>query len=253
MRDASFCDLYASTEYSRSFRNLSVTGWYSGRKAMCSQYINLPFTPEQFFEVFAVYNTAVWPMQAFLYVAAFAAFLLVFRKRGYSGPAISGILAFYWVWMGVAYHWIFFSPVNPAAKTFGAFFTLQGILIFYEGLIRRRLSFAYINGLKTFSGFVFILFGTVIYPVLGDYLGHVYPYSPTFGLPCPTTILTFGFFLLAIGLPKYLLIIPLIWSAIGSFAALALCVAEDISLMIAGIVTLVLVFTRSEKGEGVNP
>jgi len=86
------------------------------------------------------------------------------------------------------------------------------------------------------------------YPLLGYFLGHIYPASPCFGVaPCPTTIFTFGLLLLTVKrVPKYLLIIPLIWSFIGFTAALKLGIKEDIGLLIAGVATLILTIKRDK-------
>jgi hypothetical protein len=87
----------------------------------------------------------------------------------------------------------------------------------------------------------------LIYPVLGYFLGHVYPHSPTFGLPCPTTIFTFGLLLWADNkVPKYLLVIPLLWSLIGFLAAFQLGVLEDVMLLITGLVATTLIWYRDK-------
>jgi hypothetical protein len=75
-------------------------------------------------------------------------------------------------------------------------------------------------------------------------------HSPVFGVaPCPTTIFTFGLFLLTSGkMPKYLIAIPFIWSIIGFFAALNLGILEDIGLIIAGVSgTIMLVFFQNKN------
>jgi hypothetical protein len=94
-------------------------------------------------------------------------------------------------------------------------------------------------------GAAFILYGLLIYPLLGYILGHRYPYSPTFGLPCPTTIFTFGLLLwTAPRIPKYLLALPLVWAFIGFTAAFQLGVLEDVMLPVAGLVAVALIWYR---------
>jgi hypothetical protein len=80
-------------------------------------------------------------------------------------------------------------------------------------------------------------------------LGRGYPAGPTFGLPCPTTIFTFGIFLYVIhGVRWYMIIIPLLWSIIGFSAAWSLSIGEDFGLVIAGVTTtLILLLSRSHK------
>ena len=88
----------------------------------------------------------------------------------------------------------------------------------------------------------------MIYPLIGQYSGHAYPYAPTFGLPCPTTIFTLGvLLLLPYRLPWYIAIIPILWSVIGFSAAFMLGVVEDTALILAGILFVVL---NSRKPSG---
>jgi hypothetical protein len=84
--------------------------------------------------------------------------------------------------------------------------------------------------------------------VLGYLFGHVYPKSPTFGLPCPTTIFTFGLLLWTkTKFPKAVLVIPFLWSLIGFSAALTMGIHEDIGLLVAGVLGTVLLLLRERK------
>jgi hypothetical protein len=57
------------------------------------------------------------------------------------------------------------------------------------------------------------------------------------GLPCPTTILTFGILLLSDKkFSKYLLIIPSLWAIIGITAVMRLGVYQDSMMLIAAII-----------------
>lgn len=83
--------------------------------------MTLPFDVAQFFATFARYNEAVWPAQIILTGLAVAAVGLALRRSGvWSDRAVSGILALFWIWMGLVYHVAFFSAINPAATVFGA-------------------------------------------------------------------------------------------------------------------------------------
>jgi hypothetical protein len=84
--------------------------------------------------------------------------------------------------------------------------------------------------------------------VLGHLFGHIYPKSPTFGLPCPTTIFTFGLLLWTDKkIPKYVLVIPFLWSIVGFSAAVNLKVYEDFGLLVAGIIGTVLILLSERK------
>jgi hypothetical protein len=203
--------------------------------------MNLPFTVEQFLQVFASYNNAIWPLQVVLNLLAFSAIVLAIRRRSFSNRAIVLLLGALWLWMGIVYHIGFFATINPAAYGFGALFIIQGILFLWLAA-RNSIQFRPSLGLRQSIGSLFLLYGLLIYPLLGYAFGHGYPHAPTFGAPCPTTIFTFGILLWAMRVPRYALIIPLLWSAIGFTAALTLGIREDIGLLVAGLVGTVLLF-----------
>ncbi len=195
------------------------------------------FTVEQFLEVFGAYNRTVFPMQLFLVLAALVAIFLAIRPNKTSSKVLAATLAFFWLWMGVVYHLLFFSSINPGAIFFGIFFIFQSLILFYAGVFKDKLSFGFHFGWRGMIGALFILFALVVYPLLGLLFGHIYPRSPTFGLPCPTTIFTFGLLLWADKkVPWYVFPIPLLWSLIGFAAAFSLGILEDIGLPIAGII-----------------
>jgi hypothetical protein len=209
--------------------------------------MQLPFTPEQFFGVFEQYNEAVWPAQLGIYIAAIVAVYSILKPGKYSNKIISGILAFFWLWMGIVYHWTFFSTINPAARLFGVLFMFQGLIFIFEGIVRNSLEFSFSKDWRSAIGIALILFGSVAYPILGLFLGHNYPRSPTFGLPCPTTIFTIGALMLANRPPKYVVVIPLLWSVVGFSAATSLGVKEDVSLLIAGLIGAVAILFKRTK------
>ena len=212
--------------------------------------MKLPFTVEQFFQVFAGYNTAIWPMQIVVYALALVTLALVFRPSAWSDRLAAVVLGMYWIWMGVVYHIMYFSPINPAAFVFGAFFIAQGLLFWYLGGVQKRLSFEFAARPAPLVGVLFILYAMVGYPVLSTILGHGYPATPAFGVaPCPTTIFTFGLLLWATSsLPRYLLIIPFLWALIGTTAAITLDVPADYGLGIAGIIGVVMIVFRHRVG-----
>ena len=211
--------------------------------------MSLPFTTDQFLAVFALYNNSIWPVQILLNILGILPIILCFRSKVPS-VLISVLLAGLWVWTGGVYHMVFFSSINPAAFVFGGLFVLQGVLFFFSGAVKREISFGYQANARGYAGALLLAYGLVVYPVLGYFLGHVYPYSPTFGAPCPTTIFTFGLLLwTTTGVRWYLLIIPCLWSLIGSTAALSLGIREDIGLLISGILGAALLTMRNRFSE----
>ena len=216
--------------------------------------MKLPFTIKEFLEVFRQYNMEVWPAQVFIIVLALTAVYFSVKKVAYSNKIISSILSFFWLWMGVVYHLIYFSEINKAAVVFGALFIIQSLLFIYFGVVKNKLQFQLKKDIYGMIGIILISFALLVYPVFGYWLGHKYPSSPTFGLPCPTTIFTFGILLFSSKrLSMFILFIPILWSLIGFSAAFKLGMKEDLSLLFASVVSMILIaiLNRSYKRQEV--
>ena len=204
----------------------------------------MPFSQTQFFEVFRHYNEAVWPMQWLMNLLAIVA--IVLALRGKSALMVSVILGGFWIWMGIAYHLIFFARINRAAVAFGVLFVAQGLLFLWMGVARRRIHFRVRADRSGVLGFTIIAYALLLYPALGYLLGRRYPEIPTFGLPCPTTIFTFGLLLWTdASAPLRLVVIPAIWSLFGFSAARSLSMTEDYGLLIAGILATAQLVLRA--------
>ena len=129
----------------------------------------LPFTPEAFFEVFARYNSAIWPAQIGAAGLGFVASLLVLRSGPVASRAISLILAGFWLLMGIGYHLVFFSRVNTLAYAFGLLFVAQAALLFVDGVVRNQIGFEPERGWRGWLAWVVIAYG----------LGGVAPWGVT--------------------------------------------------------------------------
>jgi hypothetical protein len=208
--------------------------------------MSLPFDREQFFGVMMKYNLDVFPAQFIIFLLTVISLILIRYKVKNAGMIAFIVLGLFWLWMGFVYHLFYFTAINKAAYGFGALFALQGTL-FVLHAFRSPVMTMENNPFLPVS-LAFILFSMLIYPVTGFFLGHQYPSSPTFGLPCPTTIFTFGMLLLvADKIPPYLLIIPLLWSVIGFTASFTLGVYEDVSLLISALIFVILVVKRNRR------
>jgi hypothetical protein len=202
--------------------------------------MRIPFTIDEFLDVFRRYNEAVWPAQWILVLLAAATVVAALRTRRPTRTPLL-LLSGFWLWMGIVYHFGFFRSINPAAALFTALFVMQaGLLLWVAFREPARRFTLQRDGAGRFGGSM-IVFSLIIYPLLGWLLGHRYPYAPTFGLPCPTTVFTFGLLLLARpALPRRAFIIPVLWSAVATSAALQLGMMEDLSLPVAAIIAMVL-------------
>lgn len=202
----------------------------------------MPFTLEQFLGVFVAYNAAIWPAQIIAYVLGLVAVATLWLEGRLAFRLILSILALMWAWNGIGYQFLFFSPINPAAKFFAGFFVLQALLLAICASTVHGASFRIGRDFRSVAGFGFVIYAMLIYPVLGTFAGHGLMAGPMFGVaPCPTTIFTIGMLLAARGRwIVWLSVIPFLWSLVGLAAALQLGIPEDLGLPVGGIV-LVLV------------
>src|SRR5688572_12293088 len=96
--------------------------------------MKLPFTTQQFYDVFRNYNNAVYPLQLAFVVLAILVILLLYRKSKSAYRTIFTIVAMLWLWMGAVYHIVFFSGINKAAYGFGIIFIVQALLLLFFSL-----------------------------------------------------------------------------------------------------------------------
>jgi hypothetical protein len=196
--------------------------------------MDLPFTTEQFFDLFAAFNAAMWPAQAALWLASAVVCILLVSTRRPPDRAISALLAAHWLWSGLAYHGAFFTRINPAAWAFAALFVLQAALLFRAGVVRRRLAFARWRGAWSLAAWLLVAY-SLAYPAINAVQHHSLWRIPAFGVPCPTTIFTAGLLMLVAPTSWRLSIIPMIWAVIGGSAAFLLGVRADYVLPVAGL------------------
>ena len=216
--------------------------------------MQLPFTREQFFDLFVAYNEALWPAVVALWIASAVVVALRLSARHQHDRWVSALLAGLWAWSALAYHVSFFTRINPAAWLFGVLFLGQTVLFVRLGVVQRRLSFAPWGNAWAPLAWGLIAY-SLAYPVINAIDHRNLLRIPTFGLPCPTTIFTAGVLMLAT--PRYwsLSVVPVIWSAIGGSATFLLGVYADIPLPITGIALAIFSVRRTtpEQLRAVEP
>jgi hypothetical protein len=196
----------------------------------------MPFTQAQFFDVLVRYNQAVWPTQLVLTALAVVMAGLVLRGGRAASTAVSAALALLWAWTALAYHWAYFTAINPAAWAFGALFLVGAASFAWSGVVAGKLDFMCRKDARGWVGGGLVVYALLLYPAVAWLAGHRYPAMPTFGLPCPTTIFTIGVLLFVKDLPRWILVAPLAWATVGSTAAFEFGMHEDQGLIAAGLV-----------------
>jgi hypothetical protein len=191
--------------------------------------MGLPFTDTQFLDVFGRYNSMLWPAVAALWAGSAAVIAIAVWRTEPPHRTISLLLAVLWAWSAVAYHAAFFTRINPAAWFFAGFFLIEAGLLLWIGVVKQRLRFSTGHSVRHRAAGTLVVFG-LAYPFINLLQGLAFPRMPTFGMPCPTAILTAGVLLAADRLPRTLIVIPVVWALIGGSAALQFGIYADLML-----------------------
>lgn len=205
--------------------------------------MHLPFTVDEFLAVFARYNERVWPMQLILVGLGLAAVAVAGRpaRRNGASRLVAALLGVLWAWMGLVYHIGFFRAINPAAVLFGIAFVTESVLLLAYGVLGDRLHFRFHADAGGWLGAALLTYALAVYPLLAIAFGHAYPRTPTFGLPCPTTIFTLGLLSWTRPpIPWAVLVVPIAWSFLGTSAAATLGMWEDLGLGLAAALFLLI-------------
>ncbi|MGE3345175.1 MAG: DUF6064 family protein, partial [Vicinamibacterales bacterium] len=152
--------------------------------------MQLPFTHEQFLDIFGAYNTSWWFGGGALWLlSALAVIALV---RGYlTTRAAFLLLALHWAWSGAVYHLGYFAAINPAARLFGVAFLLQALLLAGAAVRRDAPSVTWGRSPRHWLSVGFAVY-SLMYPLLILAAGYRWPRMPAAGVPCPTTLFTVG-------------------------------------------------------------
>ena len=216
--------------------------------------MNVPFSTEQFLSIFEKYNFFVFPFQFLIFIAGLIVLLLIRSEGSRKNLLINYFMVFLWLWNGIIYHILFFSEINPAAYGFGALFIIQSVLFIHAGILKKNTGYEFSGGVNGFIGYFVMVFGLVVYPLLGYFILDDAGKVISLGLPCPSVIFTFGLFILSTGrFPKYLLIIPSIWAVIGFTAVMNFGIYQDVSLLLSAIIADVLLLRRKTGTASANP
>jgi hypothetical protein len=174
----------------------------------------LLFSPRTYYRLLERYNEAVWPAHL-VTLGLGLVFLMLLRRRSvkWQGVAVCFILALLWAWISWAFLWRRYGSINWAAMYFLPLFALQVLLLAWNGVFRRRLTFRVASGAAPVTGITLYLFSLFCYPALASLAGRSWHQSEAFGIaPDPTAMATIGLTLLVPNrIPASLLIVPVLW------------------------------------------
>jgi hypothetical protein len=213
--------------------------------------MHLPFTADQFFDVFRRYNETVWPAQIALNVvaliAAGAAYRASARRSVTWARSAIVLLSALWLWTGIVYFKLFFATITPAGQVFGSFFIAEAVVLLLCAWEMGPQLEPPSRASCAVSAFI-LVYALLLYPIAGIAAGQQYPALPTFGAPCPLTIFTFG--VLAIfpsSISRVAIAVPVLWVLISSYAAFGFSVYEDFGLLAAAIAAIVVMHQETHR------
>lgn len=212
--------------------------------------MNLPFTQNQLFDVFATANTGTSMISTIIgYIGAFALVGLRSRSPKWTRPVLFGFLAFLWGWIAIGFFWGPFRFLASSARPFGILFLVQAAIFLRLAARRRSPRPIPLPIWRRRLGAALEIYALAVYPILGLWSGHGLADLPWFGIaPCPSTIWTLGV-LVGIGeCGVEAFIIPLLWCAVGLVAATFLGVAQDWGLGAAACVAIAALIARTREG-----
>lgn len=206
----------------------------------------LSFSPEEFMLLLESYNLTIWPFQIIAYFLIIVSIFYSFKSTNYAPKIVLSILSFLWLFNGIVFCFIFWSPSHIFGYIFGIICILQGIL-FLDSIRGSDIIIGHAKRNILIIGILFIIYASIGYQIFGYYLGHIYPkFFPVGLVPCPTTILTFGIFLIINNIPIKYYVIPFIIS-LGGFLAAYNGIYEDVGLIIFGVLGTILLIQSNAQ------
>jgi Family of unknown function (DUF6064) len=178
----------------------------------------LLFSPRTYYRMIERHNEAVWPAQ--LLTMALGTGVLAGLRKPSLGQSriIAVILAILWLWVAWAFLLQRYATINWAINYVVPLFLLEGLLLFWWGVIKGKLNFGVKPGASGTLGVALFLMGLLLYPALAAISGRTWRQAEVFGIaPDPTVIATVGLLLLTTGRFRWaLLTVPLLWCGIAA-------------------------------------
>jgi hypothetical protein len=203
----------------------------------------LLFAPRTYYRLFELYNEAVWPLHIASAAIGLAILALIVSRPKTAGRAVPLLLAVCWAWVAWAYLGTRYATINWAATYFAYGFAVEALLLLLAGAA----------GLVKFTkpqlapaGVGLFVFALLVQPLIGPLLGRGWSEIELFGLtPDPTVVATLGV-LIAADRPRFaLMIVPLLWCAIGGATLWAMATPDAIVMPAAGLLAALLAGWKS--------
>ncbi len=177
----------------------------------------LMFSPAIYWRLVERYNRQLWPVHLAALAAGLVLLWLAASRRANAARVVLAALAAAWLWVGWAFYWQRYAPINWPAQYLAVASWLQALLMLGFALLASRWKSFSTDGRARALGLAVAAVGIFLYPLAGLLAGRPWRQAEVFGLmPEPTALATLGL-LLAMGLASraWLAVIPSLLFAAG--------------------------------------
>lgn len=182
----------------------------------------LMFSPRVYWRLFELHNTAWWPLQLIALALGIGMLLVLLRPRPWSDRLVFALLAIAWGFVGWAFVWQRYVPINWAMEYVAPLFGLQALLLLGLGGFSRGLVMPAQWSMSRLLGLVLFAYALLVHPLTALLAGRSWRAAEVFGLfPDPLAIATLGIVAMAYPARRawVLLPVPALW-CIGSWLTL---------------------------------
>ena len=177
----------------------------------------LMFSPTTYWRLVERTNRELWPLHLVMVAAGLLLLRLSAARRPAADKVVAAALAGVWLWVGWAFHWQRYAPINWAAEYFATAFWLQAALLFAFAVSGGSGRGTNVGSWLRGVGLALAAAGVLLYPLVAPWADRPWSQVEVFGvMPEPTALATVGF-LLAMAQPyrKWLLVIPMLSLLVG--------------------------------------
>lgn len=196
----------------------------------------LLFSERVYWRLFVLENAALWPAPLIAPLLMLVAIALHARTRRHDPSTIAALLAFAWASVGWHFIWLRYAPVNWAMPYVAPVFAIQAAL--FACLALRPQNETGPGRLQILAGYVFLLFATIIHPLLAGLFQRPIAGAEIIGIaPDPTATASLGAaFLMPAGwCARITSLVSLLWLA---QSALTLFVLNDAGAFVPGMIAV---------------
>ena len=152
----------------------------------------LMFSPAIYWRMVERMNRELWPLPLVALAVGLVLLVTVATRPGGAPRVVLVVLGVAWAWVGWAFHWQRYAPINWAAEYMAAAFWVQAALLAGAPPPRPGHRVPWVPAVRH-AGLALALAGLLLYPLLPVVLGRPWAQAEVAGLvPEPTALATLG-------------------------------------------------------------